>query len=257
MVMEAFLDHNKGKPAGSAVDSAHDKGNEGRADPALTGAGPCGSDEKEHGHQDAHAFQNHHKKHEEKVKDLEKKIVETEKCYNDMLDSARRIKAEYENYKKRSETQWSDRVDMEKGRIIAEFLPVYDNLERAMAALNKDHRIEDFGSGVQMIIKQFKSAFDRFGITEISAQGVEFDPNLHEAMSLSEDPSVKHETVTGVMEKGYKMGERVLRHARVAVAKPASPSAPAPGAASGPATSGTDGTDAAEPAGPAQTDEKK
>jgi molecular chaperone GrpE len=158
--------------------------------------------------------------------ELEQKLIKMEQQYNEMLDSARRIKAEYENFKKRSEINYTERAENEKGQLIREFLPVYDNLQRACLAAGKSQSLEQFEQGVEMIVKQFKVMLDKFDIEAIDAINVEFNPELHEALMMRESDKVKHDKVVEVFEKGYKMKGRVIRHAKVIVEKPVQ--APAP-----------------------------
>jgi molecular chaperone GrpE len=195
-----------------------------------------------HGHDTGHETQpqEHHKlfdgghKHpvkethanhkiEEKLKDLQKQLDDTEKKYEEMLDTARRVKAEYENFKKRSDAMFLERVDLEKMKVLLEFLPSYDNLERALAAVNKDPKSEDLTHGVEMIAKQFKASLDRLGVTEIADKDCEFNPEIHEAVSMHENPDIKCETVTEVFEKGYQLNGRIIRHAKVVVDIPTRP----------------------------------
>lgn len=152
--------------------------------------------------------------------ELEQKLIKMEQQYNEMLDSARRIKAEYENFKKRSDANYSDRIESERGQLIREFLPVYDNLQRACLAAGKSQSLEQFEKGVEMIVKQFKTMLDKFDIEAIEAVNVDFNPELHEALMMRESSKVKHEKVVEVFEKGYKMKGRVIRPAKVIVEKP-------------------------------------
>ena len=126
-----------------------------------------------------------------------------------------RLAAEYDNYRKRTakekENLWTDA----KADTVQAFLPVYDNLERA---LKQDTADEAYKKGVEMIMSQLKEVFAKLGITEIEAQGKPFDPNLHNAVMHIEDEDLGENTVAQVFQAGFMLGEKVIRFAMVQVA---------------------------------------
>ena len=126
-----------------------------------------------------------------------------------------RLAAEYDNYRKRTakekENLWTDA----KADTVQAFLPVYDNLERALKQETAD---EAFKKGVEMTINQLKEVFSKLGITEIDAQGKPFDPNLHNAVMHIEDDNLGENTVAQVFQAGFLLGEKVIRFAMVQVA---------------------------------------
>ena len=126
-----------------------------------------------------------------------------------------RLAAEYDNYRKRTakekENLWTDA----KADTVQAFLPVYDNLERA---LKQDTADEAYKKGVEMIMSQLKEVFAKLGITEIEAQGKPFDPNLHNAVMHIEDENLGENTVAQVFQAGFMLGEKVIRFAMVQVA---------------------------------------
>lgn len=129
-------------------------------------------------------------------------------------DTLLRLRAEYDNYRRRSikekEGIYSDAyVD-----VVKEILPVIDNLERAIAA---DGTLEDLKKGVEMTMKGCQDAFSKLGVEEIDATG-EFDPNLHQAVMHVQDESFGTNSVVEVFQKGYKRGEKIIRHTMVKVA---------------------------------------
>ena len=130
-------------------------------------------------------------------------------------DQYLRLAAEYDNFRKRSakekESAWSDA----KGDTAAAFLPVYDNLERALKQPCGD---EAYAKGVEMTMNQLKEVFSKLGITEIPALGEPFDPNVHNAVMHVEDDSVGENTIVEVFQAGFKNGEKVIRFAMVKVA---------------------------------------
>ena len=130
-------------------------------------------------------------------------------------DKYLRLLAEYDNYRKRSlrekETAWSTA----KADTAKEFLPVYDNLERALRQETAD---EAYAKGVQMTMTQLRGVLEKLGIEEIPALGQPFDPNLHNAVMHMEDESLGENTVAAVFQTGLRLGDRVIRHAMVKVA---------------------------------------
>ena len=130
-------------------------------------------------------------------------------------DQFLRLAAEYDNYRKRTakekESLWTDA----KADTVQAFLPVYDNLERA---LKQDTADEAFKKGVEMTMNQLKEVFARLGITEIEAEGKPFDPNLHNAVMHIEDENLGENTVAQVFQAGFMLGEKVIRFAMVQVA---------------------------------------
>ena len=126
-----------------------------------------------------------------------------------------RLAAEYDNYRKRSakekESAWTDA----KADTAAAFLPIYDNLERALKAPCSD---EAFLKGVEMTTTQLKEVLGKLGIEEIPALGEKFDANLHNAVMHVDDDSADENTVVEVFQTGFKTGDKVIRFAMVKVA---------------------------------------
>ena len=126
-----------------------------------------------------------------------------------------RLAAEYDNFRKRTakekEAIWNDA----KADAALAFLPVYDNLERALKQETAD---EAYKKGVEMTMTQLKTVLEKLGVEEIPAQGESFDPNVHNAVMHMEDEALGENTVVEVFQAGFKMGEKVIRHAMVKVA---------------------------------------
>ena len=126
-----------------------------------------------------------------------------------------RLAAEYDNYRKRTakekENLWTDA----KADTVQAFLPVYDNLERA---LKQDTADEAYKKGVEMTMNQLKEVFAKLGVTEIDALGQPFDPNLHNAVMHIEDENLGENVVAQVFQAGFRLGEKVIRFAMVQVA---------------------------------------
>ena len=130
-------------------------------------------------------------------------------------DKYLRLAAEYENYRRRTtkekEAIWSDA----KGDAAAAFLPVYDNLERALKQETADAA---YKKGVEMTMNQLKTVLEKLGITEIPALGQTFDPNLHNAVMHVDDENLGENEVAEVFQAGFQLGEKVIRFAMVQVA---------------------------------------
>lgn len=125
-----------------------------------------------------------------------------------------RVNAEYENYRKRTVKEKEGIYSDAYVDVLKEVVPVIDNIERALAA---DGNLDDLKKGVEMTLKQFQSTLEKLGVEEINtASG--FDPNLHQAVMHIQDESLEANQVAEVFLKGYKKGEKVIRHTVVKVA---------------------------------------
>lgn len=126
-----------------------------------------------------------------------------------------RLAAEYDNYRKRTAKEKESVYSDAKADTIKPFLAVYDNLERGIAQYDEAdvHR-----QGLELILRQFTEALTKLGVTEIESQGVPFDPEKHNAVMHVEDESVGENTVVEVFQKGFALGDKVLRFAMVKVA---------------------------------------
>lgn len=154
---------------------------------------------------------------EEKV--TEATMVENEKVDKIELDEAndryKRLFAEFENYKKRSQKEKDGIYGMITGDVVSTMLPIMDNLEKAATAKTEDKNYQD---GVNLVVKQFADALKRLGLEEIETIGNKFDPEFHEAVSHIEDPSKGEQEIVQEFRKGYKIGNKVIRHSMVIVA---------------------------------------
>ena len=130
-------------------------------------------------------------------------------------DKYMRLLAEYDNYRKRSQKEKETAWTTAKADTAKEFLPVYDNLERALKQETAD---EAYAKGVQMIMTQFKTTLEKLGIQEIPALGETFDPNLHNAVMHIEDENLSENVVAEVFQTGFQTGDKIIRHAMVKVA---------------------------------------
>ncbi len=126
-----------------------------------------------------------------------------------------RLMAEYDNFRKRSQKEKESLYGDIKAAAVKEFLPVYDNLERALAAETAD---EAYRKGVEMIMAQFNKTLEKLGVTEIKSLGEKFDPNLHNAVMHVDDEEKGENEIVEVFQKGFMLGDKVIRFAMVKVA---------------------------------------
>ena len=152
-------------------------------------------------------------------KALEAAQAEAEKIKADMAqltDVKLRLAAEYDNFRKRSQRE-KDAIfsDATASAVIA-LLPVIDNVERALAAENAS--AEDMRKGVEMINTQAVQAFEKLGVTSFGAVGDAFDPNIHHCVGTTDAEGVESGAIALVLQKGYKLGDKVIRPAMVQVA---------------------------------------
>jgi len=131
-------------------------------------------------------------------------------------DARLRLAAEYDNFRRRSLKEKEALAGDATAAAVAEFLPVIDNLERAVAASGDS--AEGILEGLTLIMKQLSATAEKLGLTAIDPKGESFDPNLHNAVMHEEVEDVEPNTVTEVFQKGYRIGERVVRYAMVKVA---------------------------------------
>ena len=131
-------------------------------------------------------------------------------------DKNLRLRAEYDNFRKRSQREKDGIYQDAKGDTIKTFLAVYDNLERAAAAEGGED--DPHKKGLEMIFHQFKELLAKEGVKEIEAKGKEFDPELMDAVMHIEDESYGENTVVEVLQQGFTLGDKVLRFAIVKVA---------------------------------------
>jgi len=130
-------------------------------------------------------------------------------------DKYLRLAAEYDNYRKRTAKEKEQSWTEAKAQTVAAFLPVYDNLERALKQVTTD---EAYAKGVEMTMKGLQDALTKLGVEQIPALGETFDPNFHNAVMHVDDDSVEDNTIVEVFQQGFKCGEKVIRFAMVKVA---------------------------------------
>ena len=154
----------------------------------------------------------------EEVSETDELRAELESAQNDLAaekDKNLRLRAEYDNFRKRSARERDNIYADVKADTLKKLLPIFDNLERALRQETAD---EAYKKGVEMTMNQFKEVFSKLGITEIPALGQPFDPNFHNAVMHVEDESLGENVVAEVFQSGFQLGDKVIRFAMVKVA---------------------------------------
>ncbi|GAB4278425.1 MAG: nucleotide exchange factor GrpE [Coriobacteriia bacterium] len=152
-----------------------------------------------------------------RVEALESELAEARRQAEENLDLARRKQAEFENFRKRMRAEQQEAVARAAERVVAELLPVLDNLERAIDHVTAGGDVKDLLKGVEMVHAQMLDVLAKEGVEVQDPFGKPFDPELHQAVQQRHDPEMPEGTVLDVFQKGYVMHGRVLRPAQVVV----------------------------------------
>jgi molecular chaperone GrpE len=152
------------------------------------------------------------------VEEQGKQLETLQKETASLTDQLQRKQAEFDNYRKRVDRERTEFYQHGRREVLLEMLSVLDNFERAMksAAINDDSAA--FRQGVELIYKQFKDTLTKFGIEPIEAVGKAFDPHLHEAVTIEQTADYEANTILAEFQKGYKLGNHLLRPSQVKVA---------------------------------------
>ena len=148
--------------------------------------------------------------------ELEERLAEVERERDEYLNDLKRVAADFENYRKRVARDQQGLVARAHERLVKELLPVLDDLERALeaAAQHEEAKLEE---GVRLVHRELVEALAREGLVEVETDG-QFDPHVHEAL-VSQPSEQEDGSVIEVLQKGYRLGDRVLRPARVVVSQ--------------------------------------
>ncbi|HEX5469310.1 MAG TPA: nucleotide exchange factor GrpE [Gaiellaceae bacterium] len=148
--------------------------------------------------------------------ELEERLEEVERERDEYLNDLKRVAADFENYRKRVARDQEGMVARAHERLVKELLPVLDDLERALEAA-AEHQEAKLEEGVRLVHRELVEALAREGLVEVETDG-QFDPHVHEAL-LSQPSDRDEGAVLEVLQKGYRLGDRVLRPARVVVSQ--------------------------------------
>ena len=155
-------------------------------------------------------------------KDLDALLADTKQERDEYLELAKRTKADFENYRKRMGSEVQAASARGKAELILEVVPVLDDLERALQAAGIDPEGDSpdgLAHGVLLVFRSLREALARNGIEAVDPKGEKFDPTAHEALSTQPADGAEPGTVVEVMQKGYRLGEHLVRPARVVVAE--------------------------------------
>ena len=148
------------------------------------------------------------------IDDLQKQLEAAKKQSDEYLNMAQRVQADFENFRRRNNAVRADAYEDGARAFIKTILPVMDNLERALAAESADAALHE---GVSMVHRQLSAALEKRGVTVIDCAGEKFDPRLEDAVMQADASEGEPGTVCLVLQKGYQLGDVVLRHAMVKV----------------------------------------
>ena len=136
----------------------------------------------------------------------------------ELTDKYRRVMAEFDNFRKRTEKEKSSMYEIGAKDIIVKLLPVVDNFERGLATVSEEENEKPFADGMDKVYKQLTKMLEDAGVKEIEAEGKEFDPQYHNAVMHVDDESLGENIVAEVLQKGYTYKDSVVRHSMVKVA---------------------------------------
>jgi molecular chaperone GrpE len=145
-------------------------------------------------------------------------VSELQKERDDLFDRLLRKTAEFDNFRKRVERDRKEMIDLASADVIADLLSIVDDFDRALAA-PAPPEAQSFKAGLELIQRQLAELLKKRGVSTVDPLGADFDPHVHQAVAYEEVPGAREGEVVGVMAKGYKLGERLLRPALVKVAK--------------------------------------
>lgn len=151
---------------------------------------------------------------------LKAELEEARRIAESNWDAVLRARAELDNLRKRSERDLENAHKYGLERFVSELLPVKDSLELGLAAgAEDDPKLEKLREGMELTLKMFDAALEKFGVTEVSPEGETFNPEFHQAMTMQESKEQDSNTVLSVVQKGYLLNDRLIRPALVIVAK--------------------------------------
>lgn len=146
-------------------------------------------------------------------------VEELKKQNEDLENQFKRLLAEFDNFRKRTEKEKTLLIDVGASNIISKILPIVDNLDRAIENIPEDLKENSFVVGVDNIYKQILKIFEEIGVKPIKTKGEKFDPNLHNAVLMDEESDEEEGTITEELQKGWIYKENVIRHSMVKVKK--------------------------------------
>ncbi len=156
---------------------------------------------------------------ESDIDKLKKEIKELKEENDDLSQAKIRQAAEFDNFRKRTAKEQLLKMLSANENLVTDLLPIFDNFERSLAKENKTENIEDIYKGIEMIFTQFKDVLEKAGLKKDEPLGEEFNPDLHDAMLQQHSDEYEENQIMQVIMNGYKLNERVIKHAQVIVSK--------------------------------------
>lgn len=153
------------------------------------------------------------------IEQLQARVAELEQAYEEQRNLYLRALADFQNYRRRQQEEMERQRELVLEALMKELLPILDNFERALQAAEATRELEPLLEGVRLTERQIKALLARYDIHPIEAIGQPFDPNLHEAIHRVETDDYEDGIIIDEVERGYRMGDRVLRPSRVIVAR--------------------------------------
>ncbi|MEW6278499.1 MAG: nucleotide exchange factor GrpE [Candidatus Eremiobacterota bacterium] len=160
------------------------------------------------------------------VAELSQLLRERDQQIQELEERLRRVAADYENFRRRQEEEQKRRMTHLKEDLFRGLLPILDGLERAVKAAADGAALSALVEGVEMVARDYRKLLSSHGVEPICTEGAVFDPKLHEAMMLEERADLPDQSIVQELQRGYRMGERVLRPSLVKVASNTNPKDP-------------------------------
>ncbi len=155
----------------------------------------------------------------QQIADLQEKLEKEKAKAEDYLNRLKYLQAEFENFRKRTERTVSDSIQSGNAKLIARFLPVIDDLERAVSTNDSSNDAKTVLRGVELVLKDLREILKGEGVTVIETVGRTFDPNIHDAVKSVETTEVAENAIVRELRKGYQINGKVIRPSMVEIAK--------------------------------------
>jgi molecular chaperone GrpE len=153
------------------------------------------------------------------VEILKEELAQVQAKADENLDGWQRSAADFANYKRRVTREQAQNQQRATANAIIKYLEIFDDLDRAIKNRPQTGEVSSWTEGIELVYRKFQAFLEAEGVEMIDSEGQEFDPNLHEAISQEDNPDFDSGQIIGVVQQGYRMGDRILRPARVRVAR--------------------------------------
>ena len=176
------------------------------------------AEEQEANQTDQEATDTPSEEEEQEAEEQKDPLQQKQEEYQELYDKHLRLYSEFENFRRRSRKETADAKEKGRSDMVLAVLPVIDDFERALSSINESTESKDVYEGVELIYNKFKNILSEQGLQEMQPVGETFDPDYHEAVTKMQAPSEDQKgKVIDVVEKGYMLNDRIVRHAKVVV----------------------------------------